>query len=111
MVMIVAAPEHYTDFAAVVDGEPPEAIFEMGTASISCSSTFAGEIDVRIEADYSVTAVEQLMMVMVMLMVMVVIKGDGRAAAAVVANVPVRATAGSVQNRTIAAKRDNTTSW
>ena len=68
MVMIVAAPEHYTDFAAVVDGEPPEAIFETGTASISCSSTFAGEIDVRIEADYSVTAVEQLMMVMVMIM-------------------------------------------
>ena len=68
MVMIVAAPEHYTDFAAVVDGEPPEAIFEMGTASISCSSTFAGEIDVRIEADYSVTAVEQLMMVMVMIL-------------------------------------------
>ena len=52
-----------------------------------------------------------MVMVMVMLMVMVVIKGDGRAAAAVVANVPVRATAGGVQNRTIAAKRDNTTSW
>ena len=69
----VAAPEHYTDFAAVVDGEPPEAIFETGTASISCSSTFAGEIDVRIEADYSVTAVEQLMMVMVMWMVMMMV--------------------------------------
>ena len=52
-----------------------------------------------------------MVMVMLMLMVMVVIKGDGRAAAAVVANVPVRATAGSVQNRAIAAKRDNTTSW
>ena len=52
-----------------------------------------------------------MVMVMLMLMVMVVIKGDGRAAAAVVANVPVRATAGGVQNRTIAAKRDNTTSW
>ena len=45
---IVAAPEHYTDFAAVVDGEPPEAIFETGTASISCSSTFAGNFDFRI---------------------------------------------------------------
>ena len=73
----VAAPEHYTDFAAVVDGEPPEAIFETGTASISCSSTFAGEIDVRIEADYSVTAVEQLMMVMVMMMVMMDGNDDG----------------------------------
>ena len=53
-----------------------------------------------------------MVMVMVIVMIMVmVIKGDGRAAAAVVANVPVRATAGSVQNRTIAAKRDNTTSW
>ena len=60
-----------------------------------------------------------VMMVMVMVIVVVVVmvimvmvsKGDGRAAAAVVANMPVRATAGSVQNRTIAAKRDNTTSW
>ena len=48
MVMIAAAPEHYTDFAAVVDGEPPTAIFETGTASISCSSTFAGDFDFRI---------------------------------------------------------------
>ena len=46
-----------------------------------------------------------------MVMVEMVSKGDGRAAAAVVANVPVRATASGVQNRTIAAKRDNTTSW
>ena len=45
---IVTAPEHYTDFAAVVDGEPPGAIFETGTASISCSSTFAGDFDLRI---------------------------------------------------------------
>ena len=44
----VAAPEHYTDFAAVVDGEPPEAIFETGTASISCSSKFAGDFHFRI---------------------------------------------------------------
>ena len=55
--------------------------------------------------------VKLMVMVMIMLMVMVVSKGDGRAAAAVVANMPVHATAGSVQNRTIAAKRDNTTSW
>ena len=48
MVMIAAAPEHYTDFAAVVDDEPPEAIFEMETASISCSSKFAGNFDFKI---------------------------------------------------------------
>ena len=52
-----------------------------------------------------------LVIFMIMVMVVMVSKGYGRAAAAVVANVPVRATAGSVQNRTIAAKRDNTTSW
>ena len=45
---MLAAPEHYTDFAAVVDGEPPEATFETGTASISCLSTFAGDFDFRI---------------------------------------------------------------
>ena len=52
-----------------------------------------------------------LVIFMIMVMVVMVSKGYGRAAAAVVANVPVRATAGGVQNRTIAAKRDNTTSW
>ena len=52
-----------------------------------------------------------LVIFMIMGMVVMVSKGDGRAAAAVVANVPARATAGGVQNRTIAAKRDNTTSW